>query len=105
MSITGEWIDKMWYVISLQCNSPMTSKLLTHAAQKMTLSERKQPDSKYYILCDSICVRFLEKAEGGSQSAVAFARGRTEDCLQKGTREILGCCKYSKIDGDGVCAC
>ena len=70
-----------------------------------TKDERKQPDSKYYILCDSICVRFLEKAESGSQSAVAFARGRTEDCLQKGTREILGCCKYSKIDGDGVCAC
>lgn len=77
MSITGEWIDKMWCVISIQCNSPMRSKLLTHATQKVTLNERKQPDSKYYILCDSICVRFLEKAEDGSQSAVAFARGRT----------------------------
>ena len=55
----------------------MRSKLLTHATQKVTLDERKQPDSKYYILCDSICVRFLEKAEDGSQSAVAFARGRT----------------------------
>ena len=105
LNVHHRWMDRQHVVCRIHTVQFLDEKQSSDTCRQETLNERKQPDSKHYILCDSICVRFLKKAEDGSQSVVAFARGRTEDCLQRGRREILGCCRYSGIDGDGVCVC
>ena len=69
----SEWVNILWFVHTLAyCSAMERNKLLTHATTWMKLETSCKwmtPDTKGYVLHNSIYMKFLEKAKLWRQEA------------------------------------